>query len=311
MNELEGDAKEEWRATVLKHAELGWDYIEAGGSEWTRSAYLAGVCRFHDHEGVPYQNGMLASCDGCPYAQDECYPRWEEQDQPQQPQGEEEMDSLKDEVDETEPAQEINGLMDHLSIDKEPPIYEVHESTAMEPIEEEPAEEATTVAQEPEPVPEEAPVSAYRYAEDAVPINESLYPEEPPSLTEVPAPPSAEVSYESLSPEPEPQLEPMGGWGDRTPHAEDPATESPPVEEEAAPSETNGVAETVVSDSAHEDGDGAPPRATMHLNGTTPAQEKGMPTAGDANATTHGAEVETSKSKKKKNKKKKAGESAH
>lgn len=80
ITDLEEQSREEWRATILKHAQLGWDYIEASGSEWTRHGYLAGVCRFHDHEGMAYQNGFSASCDGCPYAQDECYPEWKEEE---------------------------------------------------------------------------------------------------------------------------------------------------------------------------------------------------------------------------------------
>lgn len=80
ITDLEEQSREEWRATILKHAQLGWDYIEASGSEWTRHGYLAGVCRFHDHEGMAYQNGFSTSCDGCPYAQDECYPEWKEEE---------------------------------------------------------------------------------------------------------------------------------------------------------------------------------------------------------------------------------------
>ena len=65
--------KDEWKATFLKHAELGWDYIQAGATEWTLKDYLSGVCSFHDHQGVSH-HGSFSPCDGCPYAQEDCYP---------------------------------------------------------------------------------------------------------------------------------------------------------------------------------------------------------------------------------------------
>ena len=68
-----------WRATFLKHAQLGWDYIEAGGTEWTTQEYLSGVCRFHDHQGVSHHEKLVASCDGCPYTHEDCYPTWEQE----------------------------------------------------------------------------------------------------------------------------------------------------------------------------------------------------------------------------------------
>ena len=77
--EGEGQSREQWKATFLKHAQLGWDYIEAGGSEWTPQDYLSGVCRFHDHQEVSLQEESLALCDGCVYAREDCYPRWEQQ----------------------------------------------------------------------------------------------------------------------------------------------------------------------------------------------------------------------------------------
>lgn len=74
--EDKGTIREEWRQTMVKHSQLGVDYIEATLSEWKRQNYLSGVCRFHDHQGINQQNGFLA--DGCPYAQEDCFPRWEE-----------------------------------------------------------------------------------------------------------------------------------------------------------------------------------------------------------------------------------------
>ena len=85
--EGEGQAREEWKATFLKHARLGWDYIEARSSEWTPQSYLSGVCRFHDHQGVSHQEELSAFRDKCAYAREDCYPRWEQ----------ESMKGLKDE----------------------------------------------------------------------------------------------------------------------------------------------------------------------------------------------------------------------
>ncbi|KAJ4514409.1 hypothetical protein HRR83_001941 [Exophiala dermatitidis] len=77
--EEQGAIREEWRQTMVKHSQLGVDYLEATLSEWKRQSYLAGVCRFHDHQGVDQQNGTLA--DGCPYAREECYPTWENEEE--------------------------------------------------------------------------------------------------------------------------------------------------------------------------------------------------------------------------------------
>lgn len=65
--------KDDWKATFLKHAELGWDYIQAGATEWARREYLTDFCRFHDHQGVSHR-GPFAYCDGCPFAREDCYP---------------------------------------------------------------------------------------------------------------------------------------------------------------------------------------------------------------------------------------------
>lgn len=65
--------KDEWKDTFLKHAELGWDYIQAGATEWTKRDFLTDYCRFHDHQGVSHR-GTFSYCDGCPFAYEDCYP---------------------------------------------------------------------------------------------------------------------------------------------------------------------------------------------------------------------------------------------
>ncbi|KAI1623173.1 hypothetical protein EDD37DRAFT_460526 [Exophiala viscosa] len=128
--DLEEDSREEWKTTILKHSQLGWDYIEASGSEWTRQGYLAGVCRFHDHEGMAYQNGFAASCDGCPYAQDECYPEWKQ----------EKSMSGENHTDET-PAAEIGEP----AASSDDTFHTAPSEPALAPIEEEPVSDAESV----------------------------------------------------------------------------------------------------------------------------------------------------------------------
>jgi len=77
--ESEGRAREEWRATFLKHAELGLDYYEVGGSGWTPLDYLSGACRFHEHQGVSHQEELSVFENQCMYAREECFPSWEEE----------------------------------------------------------------------------------------------------------------------------------------------------------------------------------------------------------------------------------------
>ncbi|ETN39365.1 uncharacterized protein HMPREF1541_05588 [Cyphellophora europaea CBS 101466] len=73
---MEGSSKDrnDWKNTVLAHAELGWDFIEARETEWTPQAYLSNYCRFHDHRDVLDQKSHGALCDGCPFSQEDCYP---------------------------------------------------------------------------------------------------------------------------------------------------------------------------------------------------------------------------------------------
>lgn len=66
--------RDEWKEVILKHSQLGWDFIEAGGEKWTAQAYLNGVCRFHDHADVKGQKAAGGLCDGCPYAAEDCFP---------------------------------------------------------------------------------------------------------------------------------------------------------------------------------------------------------------------------------------------
>lgn len=66
---------EEWEQTFKKNPELGWDLHKASGKEWAKQDYLSGQCRFHNHDGIKRQEGL---CDGCPYAENDCYPIWDE-----------------------------------------------------------------------------------------------------------------------------------------------------------------------------------------------------------------------------------------
>jgi len=70
---------EEWKATFLKHSELGWDHYEAVRLGWTSQDYLSGACRFHDHQGVPHQDKSFVFGNQCAYAREECFPWWEEE----------------------------------------------------------------------------------------------------------------------------------------------------------------------------------------------------------------------------------------
>ncbi|KAK4945629.1 hypothetical protein LTR10_015248 [Elasticomyces elasticus] len=163
--DLEEDSREEWKATILKHSQLGWDYIEASGSDWTRQSYLAGVCQYHDHKGMAYQNGFSASCDGCPYAQDECYPEWKQEESIH-------ADSLTDEAaaaEFTEPAASSGDTFRTAPVEP-----------ALAPIEEEPASEAepavveVAVDEEPAEAPvEDSAVEPPEAAPEVMPANES------------------------------------------------------------------------------------------------------------------------------------------
>ena len=69
---------EEWEKTFGNNAEFGLDWFRHGEKDWSRQEYLSKVCRFHNHDGIKRQQGL---CDGCPYAEADCYPLSEENDQ--------------------------------------------------------------------------------------------------------------------------------------------------------------------------------------------------------------------------------------
>jgi len=251
----------------LKHADLGWDYIEASRSERTRQAYLSGVCRFHDHKGVAYQNGSLAPCDGCPYAQDECYPRGEEE-------GAEDVQAVHvngvEYVEEgLEPVEEVDEL------EEEPPPSE--EPVALEERGYPPDESAAT--EEPSYPDEETATEAEPFypAEEEPPAE----PEEPAS-TDYPEPPADGVYTpvaETQYPPAEEMLHgPSSNGADKMPVVEgtNPAEEEIYAAEEAAPSESvpeeaNG---TVGSDKAIEERDRLSVRTLSNVsNGVETAVE--------------------------------------
>ena len=110
--DAEGEVlKDDWKATFLKHAELGWDYIQACATEWAKKDYLTDACRFHDHQDVSHR-GPFAYCDGCPFSDEDCYPE-EPQEQPVPVNGfrmlETEDDEVANEVARTEDAISSNG----------------------------------------------------------------------------------------------------------------------------------------------------------------------------------------------------------
>jgi hypothetical protein len=75
-------AGEEWEKTFRNNSDLGWDCLRAGDKEWSRQDFLSGVCRFHNHDGIKRPEGL---CDGCPFAEADCYPEWEEDGLVEQP----------------------------------------------------------------------------------------------------------------------------------------------------------------------------------------------------------------------------------
>ena len=75
------EGREAWKATILKHSQFAWDYIEAGGKEWSKEKFLEGSCRFHDHRGVylPEGEGVEVELDDCSYKREELFPSDEAQ----------------------------------------------------------------------------------------------------------------------------------------------------------------------------------------------------------------------------------------
>jgi hypothetical protein len=119
--EGEGRARDEWKATFLKHAQFGWDYVVAGGSGWTSQDYLLGACRFHDHQGVSHGEELLVSENRCPYAQEECFPTLEEESmKSQERDGEQERRRADEEREEEEEEEDESSIEAVVGEAKEP-----------------------------------------------------------------------------------------------------------------------------------------------------------------------------------------------
>ena len=73
------EGREAWKATILKHAQFAWDYIEAGGKEWSKQKFLEDRCRFHDHKGVYIGDDVETSLHQCAFEKEELFPSDEEQ----------------------------------------------------------------------------------------------------------------------------------------------------------------------------------------------------------------------------------------
>jgi hypothetical protein len=125
--EGEGRARDEWRATFLKHAQFGWDYVVAGGSGWTSQDYLLGACRFHDHQGVSHGEELLVSENRCPYAQEECFPTLEEESIKSQERDEEQERRRADEEREEEEEEEDESSIEAV-------VGEAKEPVATKPV---------------------------------------------------------------------------------------------------------------------------------------------------------------------------------
>jgi len=133
---IEGEGREEWKATFLKHAQLGWDHYEAVGSGWTSQDYLSGACRFHDHQGVSHQKESFVFGDRCVYSREECFPTWEE----------ESMKGRKDEVGWKEwgaVVQERDGEQERCGADEERKEGKLSIEAVVDEAEEPVAKEAT------------------------------------------------------------------------------------------------------------------------------------------------------------------------
>ncbi len=296
--DLEEGSREEWKATILKHAQLAWDYIEASGSEWTKSAYLTGVCRFHDHKGMGYQNGLSAPCDGCAYAQDECFPRVDQET----PADMDQVDPLIEEPAETAPSSdETFHTAEELSV---PP-------PALEPIEEESAP------------PEEPDIEPTPPADDFdTPVPEV----EEAAIEEYPPEPAVDSEPETLQAVAQKPADTGFNWADDEP-APSEVNEVPASEvNEVAASEVNGIAPSEVSGVASSESNGSIISQTLakEMNGAAVqesviVEEADVPVGAGGNADGHVAEekgvgaqspvVEGESSSKKKKKKKNRGNS--
>lgn len=226
----EEPTREEWAAVILKHGHFALDFIQATSSEWTKQAYLSNVCRFHDHEDMGAQNVTLASCDGCRYAQDECYPNFEQEALAEPAHAEEEM-PLEEPVETAESSDKTYYTAEEAAAPPEP-----EPETGLEPIEEEPAfayEEASEVAYADHLVEhlaelKEEPAPAYEEP-DREPTPVPVFSDEP-------------VDPAAVDPAPEPEMvaaERQFSWVDD----EDPMSEMNGV----PPSDTNEVAVSEVN----------------------------------------------------------------
>ncbi|ETI20634.1 hypothetical protein G647_06976 [Cladophialophora carrionii CBS 160.54] len=210
-------AGQEWESTFRNNRDLGWDYLRAGDKEWARQDYLSGVCRFHNHDGIKRQEGL---CDGCPFAEADCYPDWGENTEQDFETSNREMPSQPE-----HPAEE--GF-------EEPGIVAPEPVSASEPVPapDEPCPEPEPTFDEPMPEPEPVPELEPEPIPEPVP---ELEPEPVPEPVSEPEPASeAEAAIEESTPEPA--------------FAETPVAEVPVEEvllEESKPVKVNGHLGTV------------------------------------------------------------------
>lgn len=106
LGQLPKPIGEEWKSTFLNHSHLGWDYSEAGETEWSAQDFLAKVCRFHDHEDMARR--VSKEQDKCPYREEECYFVKQEEGN-----GEDVLENGESVADETREEAMVNGDAPH------------------------------------------------------------------------------------------------------------------------------------------------------------------------------------------------------
>ncbi|OCT44280.1 hypothetical protein CLCR_05701 [Cladophialophora carrionii] len=252
-------AGEEWESTFRNNRDLGWDYLRAGDKEWARQDYLSGVCRFHNHDGITRQEGL---CDGCPFAEADCYPDWGENTEQEFETSNSEMPSQP--VNAAEEGFEESGIVapEPVSASEsgaapdgqypEPELTFDESMRVLEPMSEPESEPGPVPVSEPVPEPEPEPVSE--------PMPEPMSEPEPAS--------EAEAAIEESTPEPA---------SAETPVAEVPVEEvllevSKPVKVKGHPGAVedvnglgmNGHVDSEHTDEALEEADGT---ETPHVNG--------------------------------------------
>ncbi|KAK6367923.1 hypothetical protein LTS17_010075 [Exophiala oligosperma] len=240
----EEPTREEWAAVILKHGHFALDFIQATSSEWTKQDYLANVCRFHDHEDVGAQNGSSAPCDGCRYAQDECYPSVEQEPLVEM--------NLEEEIPAEEAVETAPSSDETYHTAREAAVPE--SETMLEPIEEEPAfdyEEASQVAYadhliEHPTEPKEEPAPAYEEPDrESTPV---------PVFSDEPVDPAA------IDPAPAPEMVPAErefSWADDEAPMSEMNGVPPSDTNEVAVSEVNTVAPSEVSAGATSESNGS------------------------------------------------------